>query len=196
MRAFVIGAGLVAVIAAGGWYVWKEKPEAVKALLPAAASEAASVSASPAVPSDAQFIRWRSDMRVACASGDKALHIEQFDVNGDERADTICWRIVKTDTSNPYIDLEARVKKSSGQVQTAYIIVPMTGASEQFGVCGPPEALRVEQARWTAEQFEEMGWADMGRVSIAINGGDCDPPWLFWPMDAKGEDVAFDFARM
>jgi hypothetical protein len=32
--------------------------------------------------------------------------------------------------------------------------------------------------------------------SIAINGGDCDPPWLFWPKDARGKEVEFDFGRM
>lgn len=196
MRAFVVAIALLAVIGASGWYVWKEKPDALKGVLPAEEAAVVEASAGPVKPSEAEIAQWRQDMKAGCAAGNAALHIEQFDVNGDSRADTVCWRIVKTETSDPYIDVEARVKKASGQVQTAYILVPMTGASEQFGVCGPAEGLRVEQQKWTKQQFEDMDWTDLGRVSIAINGGDCDPPWLFWPKDAEGEEVEFDFARM
>ena len=196
MRAFVVAIALLAVIGASGWYVWKEKPDALKGVVPASEAAGGEDSAGPVKPTEAQVAQWRQDMKAGCAAANEGIRIEQFDVNGDNRSDTVCWRIVKTETSDPYIDVAARVKNASGQLQTAYILVPMTGASEQFGVCGPAETLRVEQARWTKQQFEDMGWADLGRVSIAINGGDCDPPWLFWPKDAKGEEVEFDFARM
>jgi hypothetical protein len=143
----------------------------------------------------AQYDTWRQEMKTGCASGSPALKTEHFDVNNDDLADTICWRTIKTKNWGDFVDLETIVKTRAGKAQTAYIILGVS-ASEQQAICGEVDDLSVKQGKWTSKDFNEMGWDYIGPLSINIEGSDCDPPWLFWPKDAKGDEVEFDFERM
>lgn len=142
----------------------------------------------------AQLDAWHTEMDEQCAAGARSVRIEHFDVDGNGTPDTICWRILKSEAFGEHIDVQARVKRK-GKTQRAYLILPFH-AGRQFGICGPSEAVVIEQGQWTKEDFNGMGWDYLGPVSISINGTDCDPPWLFWPKDAKGDVVDFIFARV
>jgi len=142
-----------------------------------------------------QYKAWREEMKTGCAAGSPALKVEHFDVNNDAIADTICWRTMKTKTWGEFVDLEAIVKNKSGQVQTAYIILGVS-ASEQEAICGDVDNLSVKQGKWTKKDFDQIGWDYVGPISIDIDGSECDPPWLFWPKDAKDDEVEFDFERV
>ncbi len=177
--------------------------ESHSASLPAAApivpalpaSEAASDTPASAeqLPSKAERVVWQNDMDALCAAAAPSLRIAHFDVDGNDTADTICWRVLKTKDYGDLIDLQARVA-TAGKIQTAYIIIPF-GGGKQYGICGPAEAIVAEQGRWTKQDFEEMGWDYIGPISISLSGGDCDPPWLFWPKGETGDVVEFIFAR-
>lgn len=208
MKRIIIAGTVVALVAAlalAGWLwaraEWGFSRTASSAnlahveLTESAASASAIASAGvPTAPSKADYTQWKAEMTAACAAGDAALHIEHFDINGDKTPDAICWRVLKTPAHGDFIDLQARVKHG-GQVQTAYILLPFD-ASREDGVCGPPEAIKVEEWDWTRKDFKDLGWDYIGPVSITVNGGDCDPPWLFWPKNATGDEVDFDFERM
>ncbi len=138
-------------------------------------------------PSEAERIKWQAEMDTLCASAAPSLRITHFDIDGNDTADTVCWRVLKTENHGEIIDLQARVT-NAGRTQTAYIALDGL-------ICGPSGAIVVEQGRWTKKDFEEMGWDYIGPISISVNGGDCDPPWLFWPKGETGDVVEFIFAR-
>jgi hypothetical protein len=167
---------------------------------PAMSSSLRAMSATESVPAavdapPAQYATWRQEMKAGCAAGNPELKIEHFDVNGDDIADTICRRTIKTKDWGDFVDLEAIVKGKTGRVQTAYIILGVS-ATEQEAICGDVDKLSVKQGRWTKAKFDGMGWDYIGPVSIDIEGSECDPPWLFWPKNARGDEVEFDFERM
>ena len=134
-------------------------------------------------------------MASACGTATSVVKTAHFDVNGDGLPDTICWRAIKTKTYGDFFDLQATVQTAKAGIQTAYIVLPVDGV-DQGGVCGPIDGLTATQVLWTRKQFEDMGWDYIGPMSIEISGSDCDPPWLFWPKDAKGREVEFEFARL
>lgn len=158
-----------------------------------AAQSRAPAQAEP-LPSEAELVKWQAEMDTFCTSAAPSLRIAHFDIDGNDTADTICWRILKTKDYGELIDVQARVT-NAGKAQTAYIILPFD-RGYQYGICGPSDAIVAEQERWTKKDFEERGWDYIGPVSISLTGGDCDTPRLFWPTGESGEVVEFIFARL
>ena len=152
------------------------------------------VAAQKAVPPDSQFKAWKLDMATKCASGSSEIKIKHFDVNNDSQPDTVCWRTIKTNSYSDFVDVAFIVKTDTSR-QTAYIIMPVNG-DEQFALCGPTDKLDLTQSRWTASDFKELDWDYAGPIGVSMNGTDCDPPVLFWPVNAKGSEVQLDFERM
>jgi hypothetical protein len=159
----------------------------------ASSSESASSYLKPPLPSNAQFTTWRNDMLAKCEAADKALKIQHFDVNADGLPDMVCWRMIKTRGHGDFVDLEARVTPVGRKLQTAYIILP-AGTNDQVGVCESGHMI-VKQELWTHKMFDDAGQDYAGPISITVGDGECDPAWLFWPKDAKGDQVGFVFER-
>lgn len=202
-RAFFIGLLVVILAATGaGWYAWhtgaigfnlQRTPEGSSQSAVAESVEA--VVATLPRPSNSQFDAWKDEMGAQCAKADNRLHVERFDVDGDGKKDLVCWRVIKTQPYGDFVDLQARVQHG-GKVQYTYDIFSLDGAADQGGVCGPADSVTVEQTTWTRQQFKDLEWDHPGLNSLSVGGGDCDPMWLFWPKEAKGDEVEFDYERM
>lgn len=162
----------------------------------AAGSIAGNAMAGPPWPGDAELDGWKADMVAACGAEAASVQIAHFDINEDGQPDTICLRNFKVATYGEFVDVAARVRNGN-QEQRAYIILPVS-AGVQSAVCTADNGFTIEETHWTLEDLAYV-YDDptKGRpVSITLAGSDCDPPWLFWPKDAIGEEVQFDFARM
>ena len=162
---------------------------------PAATPAKASPSAPPAVaiidPPDSQLGDWHIAMTAACAAG-KAEHMAHYDINGDGLPDTVCWRVIRSQTYGDFVEVDARVKAGDRE-QSAYRLL-WVRPGETMGLCAA-DRVSVKQTLWAQKYLDQRGWGDDHRIGLTIANDGCAPVRLFWPKDDTGDEVDFHYER-
>jgi hypothetical protein len=138
--------------------------------------------------------RWAKDLRALCSANDASLQRASIDITGDKEAERICWRKLDAKPNGEYLDVIA-LHEDGARTQSAYLLLPVN-AGVQDGIC-MGDSYTVTAEDWSdAEKRENVGipddWPELG---VTVHGGECDPPYLFWPAGETAEELSFLFAR-